>query len=271
MRLAIPTILLAMLAVALAATAVSAGDDQPPQWHEHATSRISIDENRTQARYEHDQYHGAYVFAANDWGGDYRLVNYRIVQAGVPGWSLEVRRTHYTGSFNYRYFNLVYDGPGMDHETQDRTTLTVRATDGGGNHSDHVITVRVNDIDEIPGAPGNAAVLPRTGNRVIVQWEASENSGPPVTRYEVDWKIGDGKLEDAGPVQGRRPPQADDPQVPPENRQRRANRRPGQGGIRPGDQRLVRRGHPGTHGHHRQPLLLQPRGERHAHRTLGPD
>ena len=167
-------------------------DDTAPQWHQYATSRISIDENQTQARYEHDQYHGAFVFAANDWGGDYRLVNYRIVQAGVPGWSLEVRRTHYTGNFNYKYFNLVYDGTGMDHETQDRTTLTVRATDGGGNHSDHTITVRVNDIDEIPGAPGSVAVLPRTGNRIIVRWQASDNSGPPVTRYEVDWKTGDG-------------------------------------------------------------------------------
>ena len=79
---------------------------------------------------------------------------------------------------------------GPDYEEGVILQLTVIASDG--TDSDSVaVTVRVSDVDEAPGAP-NAPALQSPGGSdtaMRVWWNVPANTGPPITGYEVQYRV----------------------------------------------------------------------------------
>ena len=78
-------------------------------------------------------------------------------------------------------------GVTYDHETKDSYALTVTASDPNGGTAVATVTVNVADVDEPPSAPGRPGVAPtaRTIDSLTVRWDPPDNTGPPITGYDV--------------------------------------------------------------------------------------
>ena len=91
----------------------------------------------------------------------------------------------------------------LDHESKASHTLTVKADDGEGGTATIDVTVNATDVDEPPRAP-DAPSVAGGATSLSVRWSAPENTGPPVTEYDLRYRKTGGSWTD-GPqnVAGR--------------------------------------------------------------------
>ena len=83
----------------------------------------------------------------------------------------------------------VGDGADLNHEGTDSYAATVTATDEHGAAATHSITLRVNDVDEPPAAPGTPNVAGASTTSVTVTWTAPSTTGiPAISGYDVQYK-----------------------------------------------------------------------------------
>ena len=72
--------------------------------------------------------------------------------------------------------------------------VTVRVTSGAGDReltAEQVITVRVSNEREPPGVPEAPTFSGETEDSLRVSWGEPDNSGPPITDYDVQYREGD--------------------------------------------------------------------------------
>ena len=91
----------------------------------------------------------------------------------------------------------------LDHESKASHTLTVKADDGEGGTATIDVTVNATDVDEPPRAP-DAPSVAGGATSLSVRWSGPENTGPPVTEYDLRYRKTGGSWTD-GPqnVAGR--------------------------------------------------------------------
>ena len=82
----------------------------------------------------------------------------------------------------------------LDYETRSSYALTVKVDDGqrrANSVAAKSVRVQVEDVDEVPPPPSAPTVagIPGSTDSVRVTWDASANTGPPVTDYEVQWGV----------------------------------------------------------------------------------
>ena len=92
---------------------------------------------------------------------------------------------------------ITAEGSSFNHETQQAHTFTVRTEDGQGGSATTQVTVTVNDLPEPPQAP-TLTVAGTTVNSVSLEWDEPNNTGPPITGYNLQYRQGDsGGFNDA--------------------------------------------------------------------------
>ena len=81
--------------------------------------------------------------------------------------------------------------------------VVVRVSSGAGDRdrtTDQAIRVRVSDVEEPPAAPGAPTFWGETPDSLTVGWTEPDNTGPPITGYDVQYrKGGSGGFTDAPP------------------------------------------------------------------------
>ena len=82
----------------------------------------------------------------------------------------------------------------LDYESRSSYSLTIKVDDGqkrANSVAAKSVRIAVEDVDEVPPAPAAPAVagIPGSTDSVRVSWDASANTGPPVTDYEVRWGV----------------------------------------------------------------------------------
>ena len=90
----------------------------------------------------------------------------------------------------------------LDFETAETHSVQVQVTDGTGGSAAITVTVAVADVDEPPAAPGEPVVtaISDTVDSLTVSWTAPGNTGPPITGYDLQYRVfGSGEDFVAGP------------------------------------------------------------------------
>ncbi|WP_419551429.1 fibronectin type III domain-containing protein [Candidatus Poriferisodalis sp.] len=87
-------------------------------------------------------------------------------------------------------------GVAYDFEAKAAYSVQVRASDGthtATNTTDIAVTITITDVAEPPAAPRAPRVRTVAANtdRLAVHWTAPANSGPPITDYDVRYRLGD--------------------------------------------------------------------------------
>ena len=82
----------------------------------------------------------------------------------------------------------------LDHETRSSYALTVKVDDGSKRDNSGAaksVTVTVDDVREAPSAPAAPTVsgIPGSTDSVRVAWNAPVNAGPPVTDYDIHYRV----------------------------------------------------------------------------------
>ena len=86
----------------------------------------------------------------------------------------------------------------LDYEARQSYSLTVKVDDGQRRQNSVAaksVTITVDNVREAPSAPAIPAVagIPGSTNSVRVTWAAPQNTGPPVTEYDVQYReVGSG-------------------------------------------------------------------------------
>ena len=90
--------------------------------------------------------------------------------------------TYVGGGENFEAFT---DDPNVDDDGPDFAfSLTVQAG-ASGLSADVTVTVAVTDVDEPPGKPAAPTLSAGTATSLTVNWVEPENTGPPITGYNV--------------------------------------------------------------------------------------
>ncbi len=81
----------------------------------------------------------------------------------------------------------------LDYETQSSYSLTVKVDDGSRKDNSSAfksVTVNLRDVYESPSAPAapRVAGIPGSTSSVRVTWDEPANTGPAITRYDVQYK-----------------------------------------------------------------------------------
>ena len=81
----------------------------------------------------------------------------------------------------------------LDYEARQSYSLTVKVDDGQRRQNSVAaksVTITVDNVREAPSAPAIPAVagIPGSTNSVRVTWAAPQNTGPPVTEYDVQYR-----------------------------------------------------------------------------------
>ena len=66
--------------------------------------------------------------------------------------------------------------------------VTVTATDGHGLTATKQVTITLSDVLEDPGTPNAPTATGQTLTTISITWEEPENTGPPITDYDVQYK-----------------------------------------------------------------------------------
>ncbi|MYE12720.1 MAG: hypothetical protein F4X99_13925 [Gammaproteobacteria bacterium] len=85
-----------------------------------------------------------------------------------------------------------------DHEVTPRYAVAVTASEPMGRMATIAVTVSVTDIDEPPGVPGAPRIEVANPTRLTLRWDAPENSGPPITRYDLEYRAAGQAFTDSG-------------------------------------------------------------------------
>ena len=89
-------------------------------------------------------------------------------------------------------------GVAYDHEATPRYALTVTASAPSGRMASIDVTVTVTDVDEPPGVPGAPRTQVAAPTRLTLRWTAPENTGPPVERYDLEYRTAGRAFADSG-------------------------------------------------------------------------
>ena len=77
----------------------------------------------------------------------------------------------------------------LNHEQKSSYSVTVRATDTRGGSATVGVTITVTDVDgEAPATPTAPTVAAASSTSLAVSWDAPENTGPPITDYDVQYR-----------------------------------------------------------------------------------
>ena len=77
----------------------------------------------------------------------------------------------------------------LNHEEKSSYSVAVRARDGRGGTDAVNVTIRVTDIDtEAPDTPFAPAVTALSSTSLQVNWDAPDNTGPPITDYDYRYR-----------------------------------------------------------------------------------
>ena len=79
----------------------------------------------------------------------------------------------------------------LNHEAKSSYSVTVKVNDGTVNAT-KAVTISVTDVDEPPDQPATPIVSAKSGttDSLDVSWSAPANTGPPITDYDVRYRIG---------------------------------------------------------------------------------
>ena len=89
---------------------------------------------------------------------------------------------------------------GFNHEGQTTFSVVIEVSDGQGGTARLPVTITVTDEAEPPAAPAAPTVTAMSTTRLLVAWTAPENSGPPISDYDVQYRVANsgGAFTDAG-------------------------------------------------------------------------
>ena len=86
----------------------------------------------------------------------------------------------------------------LDYETRSSYAVIVTATDPYGLSDSIPVDITVTNEQERPGAPEAPTFSGETAESMTVNWSEPENSGPPISDYDVQyWEKGAGRFTDA--------------------------------------------------------------------------
>ena len=86
----------------------------------------------------------------------------------------------------------------LDYEARSSYMVVVSAVDARGGSAATTVTIGVIDVAEAPSRPDAPSVSGGTGS-LSVSWDAPDNTGPPITGYDLQYRIKDiGEFADAG-------------------------------------------------------------------------
>ncbi|MBY6142314.1 hypothetical protein KUV26_23060 [Leisingera daeponensis] len=136
------------------------------------------------------------ALAENDAGATVGTISSDTPGGGPYSYSVDDARFEVQGDGTLK----LKDGISLDHEAEPSITVTVTATDAGGNSTDQPFTLTVTDVDEAPEglALDNSSVAENAAGAAIGTLSASDPEGGPVSftvddaRFEVQ---GDGTLK----------------------------------------------------------------------------
>ena len=82
----------------------------------------------------------------------------------------------------------------LDHESRQSYSVTVEVDDNtrrANSGAAKSVTITVDNVDEVPPPPAapRVAGIPGSTDSISVTWDASANTGPSITDYEVRWGI----------------------------------------------------------------------------------
>ena len=80
----------------------------------------------------------------------------------------------------------------LNHEARTTYEVTVTATDALDAEASIAVTITVTDVAEPPSAPATPTVAPvaEQPGQLTVTWTAPNNTGPPITSYDVRYRTG---------------------------------------------------------------------------------
>ena len=76
----------------------------------------------------------------------------------------------------------------LDYEKKRSYSLTVRVQDGRGGSATLRVTISITDLVEPPGKPAFPTVTAISSTSLQVNWDAPENTGPPITDYDYRYR-----------------------------------------------------------------------------------
>lgn len=85
-----------------------------------------------------------------------------------------------------------------DHEATPRYAFKVTASEPSGGTASIAVTVTVTDVDEPPGMPGAPRTEVASPTRLTLVWAAAENTGPPIDRYDLEYRAAAHAFADSG-------------------------------------------------------------------------
>ena len=139
---------------------------------------------------------GAGTVAATDSDAEDSVTGYTIAGGADPSrFSLDAA----TGELTF-VAAPNYEAP-ADADGDNEYEVEVRATSGTGARektADQTITVTVTDEAEAPGPPDAPGVSAAGPTSLTVSWSEPSNSGPPVTGYDLQYRVGDSGAFTAG-------------------------------------------------------------------------
>ena len=81
----------------------------------------------------------------------------------------------------------------LNHEAKDSYAVTVKADDRRGGADTIRVTITVTDVDgEAPATPAAPTVAAASSTSLAVSWDAPENTGPPITDYDYQYREASG-------------------------------------------------------------------------------
>ncbi len=82
------------------------------------------------------------------------------------------------------------DGVTYNYEVKDSYSVVVRVADGQGGRASIDVTITLTDVTEVPGQPAVPTVSASTLNSLTISWTAPTNTGPAITAYDVQYRVG---------------------------------------------------------------------------------
>ena len=174
------------------ATATPTADNDPPVFGEGAAATRTVSENSTVTD-SGDPVPVGDPVAAEDPDADDMLV-YALVTTDdataddAEAFALDTE----TGQLT------VAAGADLDYERQESYTLSMTVTDNRDEHNRPdgrvvdatiAVTIDIDDVDEPPATPTGLAVSSLSSSHLTVTWEPSTTTGPPVSRYDLDYRM----------------------------------------------------------------------------------
>ena len=152
-----------------------ASPNNAPAFTEGATTTRAVDENAAA-----DVAFGDPVVATDDDSGD--ILGYSL--AGIDAASFAVVDS--SGQLKTK--------AALNYEAKASYSVTLTVRDGSGGMDSIAVTVNVNDVKEQPGTPDAPTVEAAStdGHTALdVTWTAPSNAGPPITDYDVQYRVAD--------------------------------------------------------------------------------